>query len=215
MPEYYPISLALTGRPGLVVGGGAVAARKVDALLEAGAAVTVVAPEVSPELAALATAGRVSLERRPFAPSDLDGCFVAVAATDDQSVNRAVSAAARERRVLINVVDDASLSDFIVPAVVRRGSLCLAVTTDGKSPLFSRRIRERLEAAFGPEYGQFLDWLGEARETIKRQEPTEARRRAIFAALVDSGVLDLLREGRSAEARDQFERLLRESTERR
>lgn len=212
MPDYYPISLAVAGRPCLVVGGGAVAARKVDALLEAGATVIVVAPEVSAELAALVDAGRVGLRRRAFAPPDLDGCFVAVAATDSQSVNRAVSAAARERRVLVNVVDDAALSDFIVPAVVRRGRLCLAVTTDGKSPLFARRVRERLEATFGPEHGQFLDWLGEARETIKRQEPDEARRRAIFAALVDSRVLDLLREGRTAEARGEFERLLR-STE--
>ncbi|MHB8927556.1 MAG: precorrin-2 dehydrogenase/sirohydrochlorin ferrochelatase family protein [Bacillota bacterium] len=213
MSEYYPISLNLSGRRCLVVGGGAVAARKVAALLEAGAAVTVVAPDAAREVLDLSARGRVTYVRRAFAPADLGGCFVAVAATDDPGVNRAVSQAARERRVLVNVVDDAAISDYIVPAVTRRGSLCIAVTTDGKSPLLARRVRERLEADFGPEYGQFLDWLGEARETIRREEPNESRRRAIFARLVDSGVLALLREGRAAEARDEFERLLREPTE--
>jgi len=210
MPAYYPISLDLSGRRCLVVGGGAVAARKVAALLEAGAAVTLVAPETVQEIQALIAAGRVTHIRRAFVPSDLDGCRVAVAATDEAMVNRAVSEAARERNVLVNVVDDAGLSDYIVPAVVRRGSLCIAVTTDGHSPLLARRVRERLEKEFGPEYGQFLDWLGEARETIKQEEPVQARRRAILERLVDSGILDLLREGRVAEARGRFERLLRE-----
>ncbi len=212
MPNYYPIGLNLSGRPCVVIGGGSVAARKVAALIEAGASVTVVAPEACPDLEALAGSGAVAIRRRPFQPPDLDRAFVAVAATDSSEVNRAVSAAARERGILVNVVDDPGRSDFIVPAVVRRGNLCLAITTDGKSPLLARRIGERLEAEFGPEYGQFLDWLGEARETIKRKEPDEARRRALFARLVDSDVLDLLRAGRADLARDEFERLLRDDT---
>lgn len=208
MPNYYPIGLNLTDRQCLVVGGGAVAARKVKALLEAGARVVVVSPEVGPPVEEMAASGRVTLRRRRFEPGDLDGCFVVVAATDDRSVNRAVSAAARERRTLVNVVDDPDLSDYIVPAAVRRGSLCLSVTTDGKSPLLAGRIRARLEEEFGREYGQFLDWLGEARERIKREEPDETRRKAILESLIDSNVLAKLRDGRTAAARDEFDRLL-------
>ncbi|HEY3315635.1 MAG TPA: bifunctional precorrin-2 dehydrogenase/sirohydrochlorin ferrochelatase [Bacillota bacterium] len=210
MPAYYPISLNLTGRPCLVVGGGSVAARKTASLLEAGAKVTVVAPDIGPPLDEMAAAGLVVLRRRPFDRSDLEGCDLVVAATDDPAVNQTVSTEARGRRVLVNVVDDPERSDYIVPAVVRRGALCLAVTTDGYSPALAKRIRDRLASEFGPEYGQFLDWLGETREKIKREEPDETRRKALFEALVDSNVLAKLRDGRAKAARDEFDRLLRE-----
>jgi siroheme synthase-like protein len=132
---YLPIALDLHGRRCLVVGGGAVAARKIESLLQAGASeVAVVAPEVRAEIADLATAARVEVAGRGFVPGDLDGVFLVMAATDDPEVNRVVAAAARERGVLVNAADDPAACDFIMPAVVRRGNVAVAVTTEVPAP---------------------------------------------------------------------------------
>jgi len=190
----YPVSLSgLAQRQVVVVGGGAVAARKVATLLEADARVTVISPDLTSELEALVEAGRIAALNRPYREGDLAAAFLVIAATDDAEVNRAVWREADRRGCLINVVDDLAHSNFIVPAVVRRGELTLAVSTGGDSPALARRLREQLEAEIGPEYGELVALLGELRpDLLARFAPGRARLAAALR-LVDSDLLDVIR----------------------
>jgi len=191
----YPVGLELSGQAVMVVGGGEVAFRKVESLLQAGALVTVVSPALAPGLADLHRRQAIRWLAREFRPGDLEGFTLAMAATDDETVNRRVSAEARSRCIPVNVCDVPELCSFTVPAVVRQGALTLAVFTGGKSPLLAGRLREELQAQFGPEYAAFLEILGALRPRLKREVPDPARRQAIYRRLVDSDALDLLRRG--------------------
>jgi precorrin-2 dehydrogenase/sirohydrochlorin ferrochelatase len=176
MPDYFPAFLDLRGRRCLVVGGGEIGERKTHALLDCGARVTIVSPSVTQRLAALAASGRLVHRARPFRRSDPRGCALAVAATGDPRVDRVVAAAARRWRALVNVVDRPQHCDFIVPAVLRRGELQIAVSTGGRSPAIAREIRRRLERFFGPEYGELISRAGEARNRARAKAPTSAAR---------------------------------------
>src|SRR4029450_10600777 len=156
MADYFPVFLDLRGRRCLVVGGGEVGEPKTRALLECGARVTIVSPLLTPGLAALAASGRLVHRARPFVRSDPRGCALAVAATGDPRVDRVVAAAARRWRALVNVVDRPQHCAFIVPAVLRRGELQIAVSTGGRSPAIAREIRRRLERCFGPDDRELL-----------------------------------------------------------
>jgi precorrin-2 dehydrogenase/sirohydrochlorin ferrochelatase len=197
---YYPIAIDLTGKRALVVGGGEVALRKVEALLESGARVTVVAPEVAPEIERLAESGKIVLRRRNYEAGDLADAVLAIAATDDREVNLRVSEDARGANVLVNVVDDPELCSFIVPATVKRGDLVVSIITGGKSPALARRVREKIEETFGPEYGDLAELLGEVRELARDRIESQPVRERVFEAILDSEVADLLRQGRSADA---------------
>jgi siroheme synthase-like protein len=186
MPRYYPIQLNLEDRTCLVVGGGAVAARKVGGLLEAGARVRVVSPRLAPELQARAEAGEIEARLADYAPEHLDGVVLAFAATDDRSVNAQVAADAEARGIPVNVADSPEESRFLVPSVVRRGALCLSVSTGGNSPMLAARLCDELEARFGPEYGDFVELLGQMRSYIKERTRDVSRRRAAFARLLDA-----------------------------
>ena len=148
----YPVVLRVFGRRCVVVGGGQVATRKVAPLVRDGADLVVIAPAVSEEIERLGETGGVKIERRPFEPADLDGAFLAIAATDSRTVNQLVADAARERGVLVNVADDPGACDFTLPAIVRRKDITVAVSTGGRSPAFARYLREQL-----------TDWLTDAR----------------------------------------------------
>lgn len=200
MMGYYPIAIDLTGKRALVVGGGEVALRKVEALLESGARVTVVAPEVAPEIERLAESGKIVLRRRNYEAGDLADAVLAIAATDDREVNLRVSEDARGANVLVNVVDDPELCSFIVPATVKRGDLVVSIITGGKSPALARRVREKIEETFGPEYGDLAELLGEVRELARDRIESQPVRERVFEAILDSEVADLLRQGRSADA---------------
>ncbi len=163
MPDYFAAFLDLRGRRCLVVGGGPVAERKVRGLLECGARLRLVSPTLTPGLAPLVAARRVEHHARRFRPGDVRGCAVAVAATGRGAVDRAVAAAARRARVLVNAVDRPAACDFILPSVLRRGQLQIAVSTGGRSPALAREIRRRLEALFGPEYAALVERAGRAR----------------------------------------------------
>jgi uroporphyrin-III C-methyltransferase/precorrin-2 dehydrogenase/sirohydrochlorin ferrochelatase len=163
----HPIFLDLSGQPVVVIGGGTVAERKIEALVTAGAAVTVVSPEVTDRIAQRGSEGVVVIRSRPYRRGDLAGCRLAYAATSDPDVNRAVQDEAREAGVWLNVVDKPALCDFITPATVRRGHLTLAVSTNGRCPDLAKRIREELERTFGPEYAELVDELADAREWEK------------------------------------------------
>jgi precorrin-2 dehydrogenase len=189
VPDYFAAFLDLRGRRCLVVGGGEIGERKARALLQCGARVTVVSPAVTRGLAALAAVGRVVDRRRTFRRSDLRGCALVVAATGDPSVDAAVAALGRRARVLVNVVDRPELCDFILPSVLQRGELQIAVSTGGRSPALAREIRRRLEALFGPEYAELIARTGEARRTARAAARTpsarlEAGRRVATLALV-------------------------------
>lgn len=166
-PLVYPVALALHDKRVLVVGGGEIAVGKLDALLLAGAAVRVVSPEVLPAIAALAADGAITLQQRGYEPTDLDGAFLVIAATDDRALNARVVTDARAARILAQAVDDVPYCDFFAVAIVRRGDLQLGISTNGRSPAFARWLRERLDVELPTEYGSLLDALGDVREAIR------------------------------------------------
>jgi precorrin-2 dehydrogenase/sirohydrochlorin ferrochelatase len=199
--SYYPIALDLHGKRCLVVGGGMIADGKLDALLAAGADLTVVSPTVLPRIAALAADGRFTLHQRPYQASDIDGVYLAIAATDDRAANAAVAADARAAGVIVNAVDDIPNCDFFAVAVVRRGDLTLAISTNGRSPAFARWMREQLDATLPTEYGDLLGVLGDVRETLKARGPIPEYEHW-QAAITDDVLADLQRNDRaSAHAR--------------
>jgi precorrin-2 dehydrogenase / sirohydrochlorin ferrochelatase len=170
----YPIALVLDGKPCLVVGGGEIADGKLDALLLAGAVVTVVSPEVRPRIAALAAEGQITLQQRPYQSSDLDATYLVIAATDDRPLNARVVTEARAAGILTQAVDDIPYCDFFAVAIVRRGDLQLGISTNGRSPAFARWMRERLDTELPAEYGDLLAVLGDVRDSIKARGPIPA-----------------------------------------
>ena len=166
---YYPMFLRISGKRCVVVGGGVVARRKVGALLEHGASVEVISPDPCPELDKLAKTGEIKVRRRRYRAGDLQGAFLAIAATDNRALNRQVVKEAKDRVVLVSVADDPQNSDFILPSYVRRGALTIAVSTGGVSPALARKIRTRLEKDFGDEYASLVRLIGEVRAEVKRR----------------------------------------------
>jgi precorrin-2 dehydrogenase/sirohydrochlorin ferrochelatase len=179
MAAYYPAFLDLRGRRCLVVGGGEVATRKVSGLLDAGAMVCVVSPAVTPTLAAIAGAGIIEHRARGFRRHDVRGATLVVAATGISAVDTAAATAARRARALVNVVDVPAACDFILPSVLRRGDLQIAVSTGGKSPALAREIRRWLEAQLGEECAAVVEWAGRERaRVLASARPPRVRRRA-------------------------------------
>jgi len=172
----FPMFVKLSGRKCVVAGGGPIAASKATTLLADGAAVVVVAPQATEWIRTEARAGRLRWTPREFAAADLDGAFLAVAATDAAEVNQEIFAACLARGVLCNVVDDPAHCDFFYPAVVRRGALQIAISTDAHSPALARRLRMELEQQFGPEYEDWLEQLAEQRrQLLSGNLPAEER----------------------------------------
>jgi precorrin-2 dehydrogenase/sirohydrochlorin ferrochelatase len=200
----YPITLVgLENSRCLVVGGGEVAARKVAALRDAGASPVVISPVLCKALARQAHDGQIEAIERAYRPGDLAGVRLVIAATDDPATNEAVWREAQAVGCLVNVVDDPDRCNFYVPATVRRGALAISVSTGGNSPSLARRIREALEQQFDPAYEPYLVLLGDLRPVIRQQVADVTRRKALWKALLDSEILDLLRSGRSEAARQR------------
>lgn len=182
---YFAAFLDLRDRPALVVGGGAIGVRKAEALLRAGARVTVVAPELGETLAAWAREGAVSHRARRFEPADLEGVAIAVAATSDAGVNAAVAAQARARGILVNVADAPGLSTFVTPVVVDRLPIQVAVATGGASPVLAGRLREAIEAAVPEGYGAIAALAARYREASLRRYPDPAERARFWRRMFD------------------------------
>jgi uroporphyrin-III C-methyltransferase/precorrin-2 dehydrogenase/sirohydrochlorin ferrochelatase len=208
VPPLFPAFLDLRDRPVLVVGGGTVARRKIAALLPTGAKIRVGAPELGPELAAWAAEGRIQSLAGRFDPAWLDGVWLVIAATDDAEVNRTVAAAAETRRIWANVVDDAPLCSFQVPARIERGPLQIAISSGGGAPMLARHLRERLETEFDDSLGALGDLLVRQRRRIRTRIPETGARRRFFDALLRSDVQSLLRRGESAAAEARLLSLL-------
>ncbi|MGB7844750.1 MAG: bifunctional precorrin-2 dehydrogenase/sirohydrochlorin ferrochelatase [Candidatus Acidiferrum sp.] len=162
----FPAFLKLKDRPVLVVGGGAIAASKIPGLLEAGARVTVVAPKLSPKLVEWVRERQIAWLPKPFESDDLRGMFLVVAATALRDVNESVYLEADSRHILCNAVDDIDNCHFYYGAVVQRGDLQIAISTNGKSPALAQRLRKELEQQFTQDYAAWLEWLGTAREVL-------------------------------------------------
>jgi len=198
--KYYPVNLDLRGRRCVVAGGGPVAERKTLSLLEAGAEVTVVSPSLTPKLADLAASGKVLQIPALFQETHLAGALLVIAATNDLTVNSAIAQFCRKKGILVNVAAPPEESSFIVPSVVERGDLVIAVSTSGASPALSRSIRRELEKQYGPEYELLLTRLAAVRKHLHDEVGSETVRRQVLEAIIGSGVLDLLRKGKLHEA---------------
>jgi siroheme synthase-like protein len=189
----------LAGRSCLVVGAGTVAARKARALLECGARVTVVGVRPAAACRALERRG-VALRDRRFRARDVTRQALVIAATDDPAVNAAVAAAARSQRIPVNAVDDPANCSFIVPAVVTRGDLTVAISTGGKSPAAARLVKARIEAILGEEYAALVRLLGAHREKMKETVPGQPARARAWKRMIHAGLLETLRKGDRAGA---------------
>lgn len=205
---HYPVFLDLRERPCVVLGGCGMAEEKVKGLLAAGARVTVIAPALTAALQELAAEERIVHHAREYRPGDLEGAALAVSTDRTPEVAAAVWQEARDRNILLNTVDDVPHCNFIAPAIVRRGDLSIAISTGGKAPVLAVRLRQRLEQEVGEEHARFLALAGAAREPLARRQPDFATRRELWYRLVDSDVLDLLRQGDETAALGRFEEIL-------
>ena len=184
----FPIFLKLTGRPCTVIGAGHLAESKIESLLAAAARLTVIAPQASPRIADLAASGELTLHLRDYAPGDLAGQFLVVAATNVPAVNRAVFAEAQSSGVLINAVDDPPFCDFYFPSVVRRGDLQIAISTAGESPALAQRLRHEINAALPLDTGDWLAELGNLRREVLEMEPLNDSRNQLLHQLASRDV---------------------------
>jgi siroheme synthase-like protein len=199
VPDYLPAFLDLRERPCLVVGGGEIGERKARELLACQASLTVVSPCLTRGLQALAESRAIAWRPRTFLRSDVRRCTLVIAATGVPAVDETVAAEARRRGVLVNVVDRPGQCDFIFGSILRRGELQIAVSTGGRSPALAREIRRRLESAFGPEYAELVEQVGQERRRARESAPTPEARLAVgerVVALALSGARPFARGGR-------------------
>jgi len=192
--KYYPVFLDISGKPCAVVGGGEVACRKVQRLLQCGARVTVIADALSPELEALKARGEIAHIDGQYAAEHIASAFIAIGATDNRHVNEQIFRDAHTGHILVNIVDEPERCDFILPSIVERGDLAVAVSTGGKSPALAKRLRRELEQMFGTEYEIYLNIMGQIRETVLARGKSSDENRQIFEWLVQSDLLDLIRK---------------------
>ncbi len=200
MPNYYPIMLDVRGRRSLVIGGDRIAAEKAAALLASGALVTIMSPTFGAEVLALHEQQKVELRQKAYERGDLEGAFVVVAATNDPQLIEAIWSEAQERGQLVNIVDVPARCNFIVPSILRRDQLTIAVSTEGASPSLAKRIRQRLERLFPSAYGPYLRLAAVVRSHMRRQGLSYDRRDDFFGDYEASDVLAYLEQGREQEA---------------
>jgi precorrin-2 dehydrogenase/sirohydrochlorin ferrochelatase len=186
----------------VVIGGGSVALRKVKSLLEAEALVKLISVDIASEIREFKN---VELVNRAYKEGDLKGSFVVIAATDDEAVNKQIAKEAREVGALLNIADKPSLGDFYVPSVVKRGDLVINISTGGNFPALSKKIRKKLELEFGPEYGQYLNILGEARNKVIAEYSDVNKRKAKLEEIANFPVIELIRKGEIEKAKEQIE----------
>lgn len=208
---YFPVSLQLADKPCVVVGGGEVAGRKAASLTACGALLTVISPELCPELAREAAVGRLTWIAREYRPGDLVGFFLVIAATDDPAVQERIHQEAVAHNLLLNVADVPKWCNVILPAVVRRGELTVAISTGGRSPALARRLRRQLENEFGREYEVLLELLGGLRGLILERGHDHQANREIFQQLIEPDLAAWIREGAWERLAEHVSRLVPEA----
>ena len=204
---FYIACLKLSGRRCLVVGGGDIGLEKVEGLLACDGDVTLVAPDAIEPLQELAAEGSIAWERRAYAPADLEGTFMVIAATSDSEVNIGIYEDAERRAMLVNVVDVPPLCNFILPAIIRTGPLAIAISTAGASPALAKRIRNEIASEYGEPYAKLAIMLNDVRGWAKGTLPTYQDRKAFFESIVNGepDPVELLRRGDEAAVRDLIE----------
>ena len=210
--DYLPIFYRIKQRRCLVVGGGAVAARKASLLCKAGADVAVISPRLSDELAALESAGKIQHLDREYQTSDLDDCMLVIAATDQREVNERISVDARSRNLPVNVVDNPDLCSFIMPSIIDRSPVQIAVSTGGSSPVLARLIRTRLEGLIPAAYGKLGALVEGFRGKVKAAFPNVEQRRHFWESILEGTVAELVFSGHDREARDLLETAIAEAS---
>lgn len=208
MPGYYPVMLDIRERSVIVIGGDRIAAEKAAALAGSGARVNVISPDFGEEMLALAGRGLVTLRRKNYEFGDLAGAFIVVAATTDQATIEAIWQETQERGQPVNIVDVPRYCSFILPSILRRGKLTVAVSTEGASPALAKRIRQQLEENFPPAYGAYIELAALARAHLRRQGVAYAVRDEFFQQFMDSPVLALLEAGEISRALEVTTELL-------
>ena len=190
---FYPMFMDIEGRRCLVVGGGPVGTEKTEKLLDHGAVVRLVAPEITAELRALVQGGQIAeYHARPYDPADLDGCFIVIAATQLDAINRMIWQDAEARGIICNVVDVPPLCNYIVPSIVRRGELAIAISTGGASPVVAKHIRRDIEETYGPEWQALVDLMRDLREELKGRYTDMTSRRIAMERLMDTDIVERL-----------------------
>lgn len=208
----FPIGLNLNEKRCVVLGGGQVAERRIHALLECGARVKVISPTLTPRLARWAKTAKLTHVARRYRYGDLKHAFLCIAATSDRAVNKQVWREGKANGVLVNTVDDMAHSNFIVPAILKRGDLTIAISTGGTSPALAARIKEELAAQFGREYQDLLQILRDVRPRLK-VEMDHAKRRRFADAVFDSDIWSLLKKGQRVAAQERVKEILEQCKE--
>ena len=197
MSKFYPIYLDVKDKKCVIVGGGKVAYRKVCSLKEAGAEVVVVSPETCPEIA---NEEGLTLVKKDYDESILDGALLVIAATDNDAVNKKAALDARKRNIIVNVVDRPELCSFIVPSTINRGDLCISISTGGASPAVAKSVREELEVVFGSEYEEYLNLLTKMRSIAMSDIKDSAKRRKVLQRLAEKDILEIVKNKGVTEA---------------
>lgn len=213
MSNYYPILLDINRKLCKVIGGGKVAERKVNSLLKYGAIVEVISPFITYKLEKYVKKNMIKIKRRKYIYGDLEGSFLVYAATDDKKINELCLKECKEKKILLNVVDKPEMCNFIVPSNVQRGDLNISISTNGKSPMLSRKIREDLEKIYVEEYSEYVEILGEIRKFIKKEVKDINKRRNIFSKLVYSEVIDKYINGEILDLKKKLYSLALDATE--
>ena len=192
--RYYPIYLDIKDRNCLVVGGGSVGTRKVETLLKCGAKVTVVSIDAAETLRHLSDSGVIQLKKRSFQFTDLDSVFLVIGATDNEELNVKIHTEARRRGMLCNIADRPEACNFILPSIVNRGDLIIAISTSGKSPAFAKKLRRKLEGQFGDEYAEFLDLMGAIRKKLLSKDHEPEAHKQLFEQLIERDLVQMLKD---------------------
>lgn len=197
--KYYPVCLDIAGRQCLVVGGGAVGSRKVKTLLACGARVTVISPAASTYIHEQSAKGNITYQMREYRRGDLKGMFLTIGATSDEELNFKIHREAEKTGKLCNIADRPKACNFILPSIVARGDLLIAISTSGKSPAFAKRLRKQLETEFGPEYADFLQLMGSIRKQLLAESHEPEEHKPLFEQLIENGLLKRIAAGQTAE----------------
>lgn len=211
--KYYPVFLDIFGKPCTVVGGGEVAYRKVQRLLQCGARVKVIARILSPDLEDLKDRGEIVHIDEQYASEHIASSFMVIGATDSREVNEQIFRDARTGNILVNIVDEPERCDFILPSIVERGDLAVAVSTGGKSPALARHLRQELEGIFGTEYETYLNIMGQIREIVLARGRSSDENRKIFESFVQSDMLNLIRKKDWAAVKKLIREIMHEAIE--
>lgn len=205
---FFPVFLNLQNKRVVIIGGGEVAERKLESLIGAGATITVISPEVTPRLALLAAQHEIEIHRRAYQPGDCEGAAFVFSATDDPEVSRAVFEEAARIGALTNTADQPALCDFIMPAMVRRGDVVIAISTGGTSPGLAARLRQEIEKVVGPEYAQLAELMAGAREEIRQRISDPEIRKAVHYRILDSDIIELLKRNDVAAAERRLKEII-------